>query len=207
MKRPTLIVAALLWSQMALAQDIPAAHAGADRMVVFDIDGTLTPSVWAYRFARPRAADVVQAYARAGVRVIYLSARRRVFQHEMPEWLAEHGFPDAPLYLTATVEDRADNAAFKTRILTEWVDQGWHIVAAYGDSSTDFAAYGAAGIPAEHVFALRRFGYDTCLPGVYAGCHDGWADLAKGVPALIGQPRSSGFIRAGRSRPPGDRGG
>ncbi len=188
MPRCLLAILAVVWSvTVARAQDIPAARPGADRAVIFDIDGTLTPSVWAYRFARPGAAEVVQSYAAAGVTVVYLSARRRLFQHEMPEWLAEHGFPDGPLYLTATPNERADNAAFKSRILTAYVDQGWQIVAAYGDSASDFAAYGAAGIPPAHVFALRRLWYDTCLPGVYQGCYDAWAELAAGA-ARIARP-------------------
>lgn len=179
MIRRAAVFAALVWAVAAAAQDIPVARAGADRIVVFDIDGTLTPSVWAYRRARPDAAAAVQAYAKAGVMVVYLSARRRLFQHEMPEWLAEHGFPEGPLYLTETPDDRADTVAFKTRILTALTDQGWRIVAGYGDSSSDFAAYAAAGIPADHVFALRRRANDACQSGVFQGCYGDWAAIPR----------------------------
>ena len=46
-----------------------------NQAVVFDIDGTLTSRVHAIRTARDGAAEAVQAYADAGCRIIYLSAR------------------------------------------------------------------------------------------------------------------------------------
>lgn len=175
-------IIALVWAVAAGAQDIPAARAGAHQAVVFDIDGTLTPSVWAFHIARPDAAAAVQAFADAGVLVVYLSARRRLFRHEMPEWLAEHGFPDGPIYLAETPYDRADTVAFKSGILTKFTENRWQIVAAYGDSSSDFAAYAAAGIPVDHVFALRRWANDDCQSGVFQGCYSDWANVPRPYP-------------------------
>lgn len=179
MIRTAICIAILAGATVAHAQEFPTPPAGADRAVVFDIDGTLTPSVWAYRIARPKAAAAVRSYADSGALIIYLSARRRLFQHEMPEWLAEHGFPAGPLHLTETPDDRADTVAFTTRILTVYIDKGWQIVAAYGDSSSDFTAYAAAGIPKDHVFALRRWANDGCQSGVFQGCHFDWVDIAR----------------------------
>lgn len=161
----------------------PAAH---NLVVVFDIDGTLTTRVLAIRSTREGAVAAVQAYAAAGFRIVYLSARNPWFQWHIPFWLEQHGFPEGALHVMESREHRRDHAAFKLAVLDEYRANGWVLVAAYGDSSTDFDAYAKAGIDRGRVFALKREDAKSCEPGSWSACFGNWpeqmeiiADLTK----------------------------
>lgn len=156
--------------------DVPFAPTDNARAVVFDIDGTLTPTPLKYRSVRRDAAGTVRHFADRGWEIVYLTARVGPLQSGIPDWLREHGFPEGGVYVTETAEDRADHARFKTRILRDFLAHGWKIEFAYGDSSSDFDAYAAAGIPKQRVFALRREGKEHCQPGVWNACLTGWTD-------------------------------
>lgn len=157
-------------------------HAGAD-VVIFDIDGTLTPRVRSINSARPHASEAVRAYSDHGYTVVYLSARRPMFQHGIPGWLRRNRFPEGALHLPQNDTDRDDPAAFKQRILDAYVARGWHLGVAFGDSSSDFEAYANAGIPQNRVFALRREGASACEPGHWKRC---LAELGGNLPLLGG---------------------
>lgn len=158
------------------APAVPAAPTTNALAVVFDIDGTLTPSVMAFTEARPDAAKAVHTFADRGYRVIYLSTRVSVLQRGIPEWLQENGFPPSSVHVALTDADHDDPAAFKARILKEYRAQGWTLAGAYGDSSTDFEAYANAGIPKAKVFALLRRGDTRCQSGVWQQCLAGWGE-------------------------------
>lgn len=144
--------------------------------VVFDIDGTLTPKVPAINTARDGAAKAVETYADAGHKVIYLSARIRLFQAGVPEWLEKNGFPAGELRLTESREEREDHAGFKASVLDTYTADGCRFVAAYGDSTSDFEAYATAGISPERIFALKREGEESCQAGAWAGCYETWPE-------------------------------
>lgn len=166
-----LLVAGLfvLFALSASAQD--------RRAVVFDVDGTLTPSVYAMSVVRTDAAAAAQVYADAGVEIIYLTARIPLFQSGVSDWLSENGFPPGRLHLTQTQADRDDHGAFKARVLDSYAAKGVVFVAAFGDSSTDFEAYAQAQIPQDRVFALKRRGTLSCKDGRWRGCYRGWTEL------------------------------
>lgn len=171
-----ILVVMLCCSCAQLPADIPDAPQQNAKAVVFDIDGTLTPSPLKYRKARSDAAKAVHFFADNGHKIIYLSARIKLLQSSIPAWLKENGFPDGGIYVTETAEDGWDHAQFKTRILRDILAHGWKIEYAYGDSSTDFEAYAAVGIPRERVFALRREGDTDCQPGIWQACLNGWTE-------------------------------
>lgn len=154
--------------------EVPHAPRSGAEAVVSDIDGTLTPGNLAFSEARPAAAQTVAAYSSKGYAIIYLSTRIPGFQTDLPAWLQRNGFPKGTIHVAQTPEERANATDYKSGILARYVQQGWHLAYAYGDSSTDFQAYARAGIPAEHVFALERRGQDKCQAGVYQQCLDGW---------------------------------
>jgi len=160
-----------------------------NRAVVFDIDGTLTSGVRAIRTARHGAAEAVQAYADAGCRIVYLSARTPLFQWQIIGWLEINGFPHGSIHVTESRADREDHKAFKQRVLERYEANGWTFVAAYGDSSTDFEAYADAGIAADRVFALKREGEEECQPGPSAGCYATWAEQMDVISRLATPPR------------------
>lgn len=156
-----------------------------DRAVVFDIDGTLTRRVHAIRSVRSGAAAAVQAYAAAGYRIIYLSARHPLFQWYIPVWLERRGFPEGSIHVTESAEQRHDHASFKSGVLKEFRANGWVLIAAYGDSSSDFEAYANAGIDPGRVFALKREDAETCEPGVWVKCFANWPEQMGIIEDLI----------------------
>ena len=156
-----------------------------NRAVVFDIDGTLTSKIHAIRSAREGAPAAVQAFADGGYRIIYLSARTPLFQFHIPHWMDEHGFPQGSIHVTESREDRRDHKGFKQRVLEAYGSKGWTFVAAYGDSSTDFAAYEGAGISKERVFAMKRQGETHCEPGTWSGCFESWPEQTGIINGLI----------------------
>lgn len=156
------------------AQIIPNARQA--QAVVFDIDATLTPQVLNIFEEREDAAKAVRMFADKGYKIIYLSTRFSWFQSRVPGWLAKHGFPEGSLQLSQSDEDERHPGDFKTRILKGFIDRGWNIQFAYGDSATDFDAYAAVGIPKERVFALQRRGEDKCQTGVWKACLKGWTE-------------------------------
>ncbi|MEE4173612.1 MAG: hypothetical protein V2I57_05115 [Xanthomonadales bacterium] len=142
--------------------------------MILDIDGTLTPDVTAVFDVRPHAPGVAEAIEAAGLHVVYLTARVPAFQFLIPGWLERHGFPDGSVHVTESDEHRDDVVAFKAGVVDAWQAAGWDIVAAVGDSSTDFEAYLRAGVERERIFAVRREGDGACQPGPWARCFEDW---------------------------------
>jgi phosphoglycolate phosphatase-like HAD superfamily hydrolase len=168
-----LLVVMLCTSCALLPFEIQKTPLKPDEAVVFDIDGTLTPSPFAIFTAREDAAKAVNLFANKGYKIIYLSARVTFFQAGIPNWLKENSFPEGSIHVPQTAEDSSDPAVFKKRILSSYKAKGWKFVAAFGDSSTDFKAYADAGIT--HVFALQRVGESECQPGKYEKCWSSWS--------------------------------
>jgi phosphatidate phosphatase PAH1 len=154
--------------------EIPAPPAGGSRVVVTDIDGTLTDNVWATYQARPGAAETLQAFAGRGYHIVYLSTRVPWLQAGMELWLSENGFPKGDLHVAQGADERDDARAYKARMLREYARRQWTLDFAFGDSMTDFEAYADAGIAEQHVYALRRVGASRCEPGRYAACLTSW---------------------------------
>jgi phosphatidate phosphatase PAH1 len=177
----------LVGSCASIPGEIPAAPMAQTPAVVFDIDGTLTPRPVQFYEARPDAAKAAQLYADKGYQIVYLSARRNYERAATLRWLKEHHFPGGITRVAETTVDGQHPAEFKTRILNALFVKGWRVDYAYGDSSTDFAAYAAVAIPPDHVFGLRRAGSRHCQPGPTAACLHGWTEhldfIAHAVPA------------------------
>lgn len=175
------------------AQLPPAAVADAPprqaQAVVFDIDGTLTPAVSTIFEAREDAARGVRMFADKGYTIIYLSTRVSWFSANIPGWLKDNGFPAGSLHVAQTDEDRNRPDAYKTRMLKDFMAHGWRVRFAYGDSSTDFSAYAATGIPKERVFALLRRYEADCQPGEWKACLKGWTEhldfVTRSVPSAL----------------------
>ncbi|MCP5133138.1 MAG: hypothetical protein H6976_05885 [Gammaproteobacteria bacterium] len=81
---------------------IPDASRMKPEIVVFDVDGTLTPTVTEIFTARQDAATAAQMYAKSGYRIVYLTARVRVFQGALPMLLKENGFPPGDIVAPKT---------------------------------------------------------------------------------------------------------
>lgn len=166
--------------------NIPAVT-GHGSAIVFDIDGTLTPDIFSIYTVRQGAVDVAQHYADHGYAIIYLSARFRWLQSGIPEWLDENGFPVGYIHVPQSLSVRMDTVSFKSKILDDYQKKGWHLFAAYGDSSSDFEAYNRADIAPSAIFALQRSGEDYCQPGIWAACLPSWPSHLATIHLVLNQ--------------------
>lgn len=182
----SVVLPALIGCSHILPEQIPTPSNNNVSAIVSDIDGTLTPNVALFWEMRPDAANAISALSNKEYKIIYITARHPLFQSGLPNWLRENGFPEGTLHVAQTCEERDNPEIFKARILNQYVENGWQLEYAYGDSSTDFIAYAEAGIPKDRVFALKRKGSNDCQDGIYQVCIDGWSEylsyISKEVP-------------------------
>lgn len=138
------------------------------KVVVFDIDGTLTLSDNEFLDQLSDGSYVpklmgagntlVQAWAAKGYKVVYLTARAHDFRADTRAWLELEQFPLGPVI----TENSGDSAQpYKTLWMTRMVKTfGWDFVAAYGNMDTDIGAYAAVNIPLDATFIVGPFGGD-----------------------------------------------
>lgn len=131
------------------------------RLVVSDVDGTLTSSENAFPIstmlatsvgAQPGAAEQLAAAASAGITPIYVTARGDLYTESTRQWLAGHGFPRAPIHLAEPVITLPGSAtvAFKQKFVAP-LAQRFDVAAAIGNRATDITAYAGAGISADRI--------------------------------------------------------
>jgi LNS2-like protein (lipin/Ned1/Smp2) len=132
------------------------------KVVVFDIDGTLTTDdneillQVADETHVPAkmtgAVEVTQAWAQKGYHVIYLTARQHLLRPESRGWLAGLGFAGGPL-ITEGSGKPAD--VYKTLWMNRMIQSfQWKVVAAYGNADTDITAYANASVALDHTFII-----------------------------------------------------
>lgn len=178
------------------------------RVAVFDIDGTLTTSdaevqrQWVTDAARltglerhdprliPGGPALTQAYAARGVVPIYLSGRPYWFDRYTRAWLDGHHMAPGPIVLTrhhaAVAPTEAGVGAFKLAQLQAIQAQGWRIVAAHGNATTDIFAYTQAKLPAGRIFIVGEHGGRAGVTAVRAG----WDEVRARLDALLMPPQS-----------------
>lgn len=137
------------------------------KVVVFDIDGTLTTGdselvddlFGGDIDVRPGAADVVRYWAESGHTVVYLTGRPYMYNASTRAWLEQHGFPAGPMATANSLSQAVPSAggvgAFKRAWLRALREQtGVDIVAAYGNANTDICAFAQAGIPPSATYII-----------------------------------------------------
>lgn len=146
------------------------------KLVVFDIDGTLTTSdeelfkdVIADFFEPlfggtyvpteyPSAVALTQAWADKGYVLVYVTGRPYWLTGITRGWLAALGFADAGLRLTDSngeaLPTSSGVAAYKTAHLGSLQALGYELVTAYGNAVTDIEAYANVGIPLARTFII-----------------------------------------------------
>lgn len=158
--------------------------------VVFDIDGTLTPSETDFFGVRPYAPEAVEAWLDLGYEVILLTARPELFdilEFATQFWLMLSNFPDdLPLIMSdeLLITDQM-RYEYKLQALQDLQDQGYEIVYAYGNKTSDFDAYEDAGVPSAQVHALRDSGESGCDAGAWVACLSGYGSH---LAWIAGQP-------------------
>lgn len=153
---------------------VPAAA----RVVIFDIDGTLTEGdealveqILSGHSPPPRAgaAAVAHRHLELGALPIFLTGRLAVLGALTRGWLSEHGFPPGPVITTTSASAAMPTAdgvqRFKHETLTRLLERGVVIERAYGNAVTDICAYARAGIPPEKTFIAGSHGGEACDGG------------------------------------------
>ena len=171
------------------------------KAVVFDVDATLTTSdaevfeeVLAGKIPdmRPDADKVVNAYAKAGFFVVYLTGRPTALRQKSKDWLAAKGFPESFLRVTDHVREAMPTEdgvqKFKQRALDTMKAQGLDFVQAYGNAPTDICAYAHAGIPAEKTFILGRHGGEGCGQSAKTVALESYTAQLPKLPSLLSKP-------------------
>ena len=133
------------------------------RMIVSDIDGTLTSSERAYvktvvagvmAKAQPGAPAAFGVLAERGYQPVYVSARGEQFTEATRAFLDAHGFPRGPILLAraAATIPGPDTVVFKTRAMETLTRAGLVVAGGVGNRATDIAAYQAIGLAANRIF-------------------------------------------------------
>jgi hypothetical protein len=150
------------------------------RIVVFDVDGTLTigddeladeikseylEELYAGKHAPeayPDAAALTKAWAAKGYLVVYMTGRPYWLAGLTRRWLDAQGC--APGHLQTTDRNRdalpgqSGVGAFKLAYLKKLIDAGYELDYVYGNAESDIFAYGKAGIPPERTHIIGEYG-------------------------------------------------
>jgi phosphatidate phosphatase PAH1 len=150
------------------------------KVVVFDIDGTLTTgddelveqlALGLDPEVRPGAVATVRLYARAGYLPIYITGRPYMMRDSSRDWLRRYGFPRGVVVTTDRVGDASPSSdgvgRFKQESLVALVaGPRVEIAAAYGNAATDVCAYAQAGIDPRRTYIVGKNRGQAC--GGYA---------------------------------------
>lgn len=160
-----------------------------DRLVVSDVDGTLTESETSEFVtllsgpspaAQPNSPELYWSFVSRGYRMYYVSARPHWLATRTHEWLAERGYPPGLVRVTQTQTGIFGSAAvdFKSAVLADLADRVDIVPEyAFGNKDTDAQAFEGAGVP-------NRLLYQTDGE-LYGGRRfDDYAELSDEVAAL-----------------------
>lgn len=170
--------------------------APATRVVVFDVDGTLTSGnseliellvLGEEPETMPDAAAIVNAYVDAGYLPVYLTGRMYFLREGTLHWMRRKGFPPGVMYTanewTSTTPGRPFIGKFKTNLLRDLIEGAQvDIVHAYGNAKTDVCAYAEAGIDPSVIYIIGPYGGHACDGGAPSQVVKSYADQMKAVP-------------------------
>lgn len=167
------------------------------RMVVSDVDGTLTASENEYPeslvlggdvAAQPDAAAALTSLAERGYSIVYVTARGDRFTQDTRDWFAAKGFPRGPMRLPAPIITipGADTVEFKREAIESLA--AFDVKAGFGNRSSDITAYMEAGLPADRIFIKLPEFTEEIMAAIAAGSATGfelYADLRAHVLASM----------------------
>ncbi len=122
------------------------------KILLSDIDDTISHSpardiLFGTPDAFDDAADVLKRARSAGYSLVYLTHRPDYYTRKSRMWLADKGFPRAPI-LTSDVEGFVSGSGtFKTKRLGQLMQTHTNVQVAVGDKISDCQAYTANGVP------------------------------------------------------------
>ncbi|HET9619853.1 MAG TPA: hypothetical protein VFP84_00705 [Kofleriaceae bacterium] len=159
------------------------------RLVVSDVDGTLTSSENAFLEtvvlggepgARDGAAAAYTAAGGRGEQIVYLTARGNQYTTATRSWLAARSFPRGPLRLSPSFVTLpgGDTVDFKANVLAGLTAAGYAIGAGVGNRASDVEAYARAGVAADRTFVEVPEFLDEVQPLIDAGQAIGFSSYA-----------------------------
>jgi phosphatidate phosphatase PAH1 len=146
------------------------------KVVVFDIDGTLTtrdkeitkeylaelvnidydPAMY------EGAVEVVKAWADNGYTIAYVTGRPDWLRKFSEKWLKAKGFPPGVLHLAETMHQVLPTsggvAKYKADYLKSLQERGLFIAAAYGNATTDIEAFAEAAVAKSSTYIIGPHG-------------------------------------------------
>lgn len=131
------------------------------RVVVSDVDGTLTGSENAYPTAlvvggdvpaQPDAAAALTAAVAGGATVVYITTRGDRFTQDTRDWLAANGFPRGPVKMPTSIITTPGDETIEAKTSMLGALAAFQIAAGVGNRHTDVAAYTNAGVPADRIY-------------------------------------------------------
>jgi hypothetical protein len=133
------------------------------RLVVSDVDGTLTSSENAFLEtivlgiepdARAGAAHAFADAAARGRQMVYVTTRGNQFTTATRDWLDHKGFPRGPVRLAESFVTLpgSDTVEVKTRTIAALTAAGLSLSAGVGNRATDVAAYANSELAADRIF-------------------------------------------------------
>lgn len=129
-----------------------AAREKEDKFVVVDLDYTLVESSFSRVLAgdakpMPRSPEVMTRIAKA-YSVIYLTHRPDIMTRRSKNWLADHGYPPAPVLVSELQQAFGDSGQYKTARLGRILESFPNIMIGIGDKPSDALAYVTYGLTA-----------------------------------------------------------
>lgn len=127
---------------------------GAEKVYLFDIDGTLaamrerSPFEWpkvANDDPRPQVIETARAHAKAGYKIIVMSGRDAVCRKETTEWLEFYDIPFSELHMRAEGDMRKDNIV-KQELFDEHIRDKYNVIAVYDDRDQVVDMWRAMGV-------------------------------------------------------------
>jgi hypothetical protein len=165
------------------------------RLVVSDVDGTLTSSENAYPEslltgdavdAKPYAARFLRAVAARGYVPVYLSTRGRAFTGDTRDWLGGQGFPRGILRLAPGLLTLPGSPAesYKEGALDGLGASGLHVAIGLGNRDSDAEAYQHAGVSGDTTFLNTSEFADEVQPFIDNGSAVGFEDYSELMPIV-----------------------
>jgi hypothetical protein len=145
------------------------------RILVSDIDGTLTSSENAFPFStvlstsvgmQPGASAALARAAAAGITPIFVTSRGDLYTQSTRSWLDTHGFPRAPMHMSVPAITLPGKASidYKRAVISPFVER-FDIAAAIGNRASDVTAYTEAGVAPDRIWIkLPEFADELTAP-------------------------------------------
>lgn len=144
------------------------------KLVIFDIDGTLTLSdaeLWQYLAdesyvpqKKIGAVETTRFLYDAGYEIVYLSGRHYLISEHSRNWLKDNNFaPGAVISSTSLSESWPSNSSvgeFKYKQMKYLQEMDFILQYTYGNAKTDIYAYSKVGMQKSQIFILGKYGRD-----------------------------------------------